>query len=355
MGGGNGKYLTWANQRREDKNRKRWNDIKRQRNIMRNLSGKSVSDSVDRNLQSSIDRHFSVKKTITLPQNCNFLEGIEELFEVINSLKRLVDSEDSSITDIYFDMKGVVQIDSASINIIISMSHYLNRIGINVKGNLPMDEVAKQKVIKSGFLNLVTTRLPVPETDDHIFTLSGNDRTNLDPIADEIKRICQHLLNHAQPYQPLYDTLGEIVANSVEHANEDVNDKNWYMSVHYDNDEAVIQMSDIGRGILGTLDLLLKQEIVNKLSLQRPHDTLKKLFEGKYQSRTREPNRNNGLPLMLERYKDSFIDNVIVVTNNALYDFSDSLSRTLNISFPGTFYSIRIAKRNIEKWQNRLN
>lgn len=340
------KYITWAKQRRAYKENKRWKAIKRKHNIQRNSPKKYYM---------SEDAHFSpIREEIVLPADCKFINHFEELIAIVNSIKFKVDSPDSLITHIYLDMSAVIDIDSASINIILSLAHYLTRIGIFVSGVLPNDEQANEKIVKSGFLKLVKTKRKVPETTDHISTLTGNDKTDQEAIGDEIRNICNNLLGKNQPYPPLYDTLGEIAANSVEHANTEIKDKNWFMSVHYDRDYAVIQMADIGDGILGTLKLLLKQEIFKNISLQSPHETLKKLFQGKYQSCTLEPNRNNGLPDMLERYNENYIDNVIVVSNNAVYDFSDSLSRTLNNPFPGTFYSIRITKQNIEKWQNRI-
>lgn len=338
--------ITWINQRRAEKEKKRWKEIKRKRNIRRN-QGKSESTLNPFELSS-------IRDEIKLPQDCSFISRTDEIVEIVNSIKTKVDSDGNTTLYVHLDMSEVIEIDSAAINIFLTLANYLASKGIKVTGVLPSDEKATEKIVRSGFLKMVTTKRSVPQTVDHIFILSGNDRTNQQEIGAEIRQICKTLLGVEQAYSPLYDTLGEIAANSVEHANADVNDKNWFMSVHYEEDYAVIQMADIGEGILGTLKLLLKQEIISTITFQQPHETLQKLFEGQYQSCTLEPNRNNGLPDMLVRFKDNFIDNVIVITNEAVYDFSGKYSRKLNNPFPGTFYSIRISKSNIQKWQNRL-
>lgn len=350
------KYITWANQRRADKESKRWRNVQRSRNKLRNFKILSVLNQNELLHPKMNDEELkqTKKRDITLPKNCKFVEDGEELIQIINYLKGLADDSNSLIDSVFFDMADVNDIDSAAINIILTLTHYLNRKGVYVEGNLPKQEPARGKVMKSGFLKMVRTSLKSPDTDDCIFIHRGDDQTNQD-FADEIEEICFRLLGIRQSYQPLYNTLGEIMANSVDHANKEDENKNWFMSVHYESDRAVIQMADIGSGILKTLNLLFEQEVIRSLSLQKPHITLKRLFEGKYQSSTREPNRNNGLPDMLNRFNKKYIDNVVVITNNAVYDFSNSLSRTLNNSFPGTFYSIRIDKNNIEKWQNRLN
>ena len=125
------------------------------------------------------------------------------------------------------------------------------------------------------------------------------------------------------------------------------------MSVHYEDSSAMIMMADIGKGILGTLNMILKQKVYEQLANNEPHETLKKLFEGKFQSSTRDPNRNNGLPEMMERVSRNYIKNVIVVTNNAVLDLNGKLSCKLNISFPGTFYLIEVTKENFDIWSTR--
>lgn len=88
--------------------------------------------------------------------------------------------------------------------------------------------------------------------------------------------------------------------------------------------------------------------------METPADILKNMFAGKYQSSTREKNRNNGLPDMVPRVKSNYLNNILVVSNNAIYDFSGKSTRTLNNSFPGTFYLIEITEENIKVWQNRI-
>lgn len=340
------RLITWINQRRAEKEKKRWKEIKRKRNIKRSQGkNKSISNSLD---------FISTREEIKLPQNCCFISETEEVNVIVNTVKTKVDSVNDTTRSVHLDMSEVIEIDSAGINVFLTLANYLASKGIKVTGVLPSDEKATEKIVRSGFLKMVTTKRSVPQTVDHIFILSGNDRTNQQEIGAEIRQICKTLLGEEQTYPPLYDTLGEIAANSVEHANTVIVDKNWFMSVHYEDDYAVIQMADIGEGILGTLKLLLKQEILSAITFQQSHETLQKLFEGQYQSCTLEPNRNNGLPDMLQRFKESYIDNVIVITNEAAYDFSGKYSRKLNNPFPGTFYSIRISKSNIQQWQNRL-
>lgn len=272
-----------------------------------------------------------------------------------NIIRRVKSRNDQKICRFVFNLSNIKQIDSAAINVILTLVNYLNILGIKVVGNIPKDDEARNKLINSGFFTKVKTNKEFSKPRDKIFNLSGDAQTNEEAIGAEILSICKYLLGYERPYSPLYNTLGEIAGNSVEHANRLLSNKNWFMSVHYEEGKVIIQMADIGKGIIRTLNLLLKQEVLRFLNRREPHEVLENLFRGSYQSSTREKNRNNGLPEMLERFKSEYINNVIVVSNNAVFDFSNRLSCSLNHSFNGTFYSIEITRENITKWLNRLN
>lgn len=333
------------------KARSRRRDFEKNRNIQRQYRRYKGEK---RKPNSYINYRFRVE-TISFPQDSTYIGNFNSFNQFINKILAKINSKtQNKIRKINFDLSRVELIDSAAINVILTMVNYLGRQGIRVSGNLPDNESAKNILINSGFFTKVKTTQEFARPSDRIFNLSGDDQTNEEAIGAEIRIICKRLLGYERTYSPLYNTLGEIAGNSVEHANTDLSNKNWFMSVHYEDDKAIIQMADIGKGILKTLNLLLKQEVLRVLRHSLPHEILKKLFMGTYQSSTREKNRNNGLPDMLARYNNKFINNVIVVSNNAVYDFSGNLSTTLNHSFHGTFYSIEITKENITKWLDRL-
>lgn len=340
-------------QRKIEKKKKRWNDFKRNKNRLKKRGKKSE------NFKNTSANFFTTNNRfrteyISFPTNCCFLDNYEEINKLINRIINLANNHNAFVKKVFLDLSKVNNLDSAAINILLTLTNYLNLKHITVYGNMPENIYAQIILINSGFFNLVKTKYRFETTEDHIFTLSGNNKTNQDAIASEIRQICMKLIGYESSYQPLYNTLGEIAGNSVEHANPDFKNKNWFMSVHYENDSAIIQIADIGKGILNTLNLLLKQEIFRILKNKNACDIIRDLFKGVYQSSTRELNRNNGLPEMLECYNKRYINNVIVITNKAVYDFSENRTTLLNNNFPGTFYSIEIRKENIIKWQNRL-
>lgn len=334
--------------------RDRWKKYVKSRNKLR----KRVSISTRHNFDYRNSNVFKpLRKNIVyikFPSDCRFIKNYDNFNRLVNDI--IDKSNDQNLQPIEwfdFDLKDVTLLDSAAINVLLTLVNYLSLFGFRVKGNVPGNPDASNFMAKSGFFAMVKSSRKVPDTDDHFFTLAGNNKTNQDAIADEIHNIMYHLTGEKISYQPLYNTLGEVAGNSVEHSNKEKTYKNWFMSVHYEDSSAMIMMADIGKGILGTLNLLLKQKVYEQLANNEPHETLKKLFEGKFQSSTRDPNRNNGLPEMMERVSRNYIKNVIVVTNNAVLDLNGKLSCKLNISFPGTFYLIEVTKENYNLWSTR--
>ena len=292
---------------------------------------------------------------VILPSDSRFIDNTDVIIEFIKSIiKEAENATAASAMEIRFDLSKVERLDEAMINILLTLVNYLDILGYDYIGNFPINKECRDMLVKSGFLNHVETDVAIKSTQDTIFTLCGDNQTNDKAIGEEILKITHVLTDENHPYPPLYTTLGEIAANSVEHANADIRKKNWFLSVHYESDRVIVMMADIGRGILGTIGCLCN-EVSSDTSVgtQSPTDILKDIFAGNFQSSTLEANRYNGLPDMVPRVKASFLNNIVVISNNAFFDFSGKATRILNNSFPGTFYLIEVTTENIEIWKNR--
>ncbi len=282
------------------------------------------------------------------PIDCRFFNDIDAFTIIINEIKDhfLHDSKDNVLN---LDMSEVKQFDIASIIIVLTLTNYLNRLGIKVRGRTPKDPDALKMLIESDFFSHVISNQTVSKTGkDKIltFTCAGKKVVKQSLNAREIRKIVGHLTKSEKNYFPLYNLLGEIQGNSVEHANQDKNKKNWFMSIHYENDKCLIILADIGDGIINTMGLKFEQTIKKFVSGQTDSQTLLNLFKGKYQSSTKEPNRNTGLPGIFESVKKKQIGKIHVITNRAYLELSEETTGDLRNNFPGTLYSIEITKDN---------
>lgn len=345
--------LQYIRTRQKKIERMRRHTTKKHPNNRKKMNGADMSLRNNRKKTKRVPKKFC--ESITLPSDSRFIGNTESINELVNSIIVKAESGGDDFNRRFiFDLSNVTKLDEAMINLLLTVANYLEILGFDYGGNFPEDEECRTMLEISGFFDHVKTNVQIKSAQDTIFTISGDDKTNDQAIGAQIKKITKALTGVEDTFQPLYTTLGEIAANSVEHANADKDKKNWFMSVHYEQSRVLIMMADIGSGILKTMNLRWKQELLNELWNEAPSDILKNMFAGKYQSSTREKNRNNGLPDMVPRVQSNYLNNIIVVSNNAIYDFSGNSTRTLNNSFPGTFYLIEVTAENINVWQNRL-
>jgi hypothetical protein len=113
-------------------------------------------------------------------------------------------------------------------------------------------------------------------------------------------------------------------------------------------------MTDVGYGILKTLNRKFHMLIKEHVSLKTDIEILHYAFHKKYGSKTEDINRNKGLPLILSRVNNNYVSEMKVITNNVILHLSNyDNSSLLKKSLPGTFYSWKVDTKNIESWKQK--
>jgi hypothetical protein len=278
----------------------------------------------------------------------------ESVIEFVNSVSDGVVSHNDKCK-VSFDLRNIKTVDNGAIGLLLTLVNALAHRRIRSLGNIPFDESARFIFENSGFLDCVQILQgqKKDKSTDNFIVQSGNNKTNNAIVGKEIKKIVAYLIGEPSAYPPLYSLIGEMISNSIEHANHLQTDKNWLFSIHYDNDKVVLMVTDIGKGILKTLRKKVVQKWKDSVKFKSNVETLYDLFDKKYQSSTFEKNRNKGLPRIKECQDNNIISNLCVITNNVYLDFNRTNSRVLSTNFHGTFYSWELTKENIIQWQQR--
>ena len=287
------------------------------------------------------------------PQKFNLRTNPEEVIQYVNSINATAISYKNQCK-VRFVLNGIQDIDNGAIGMLLTLVNALARRKVRSYGDMPNNVDARIAFEQSGFFQYVRMLQgkKVSATDSFIVQ-QGSDRTNSQAIGSQIRKIMLHLTGKEQRHQPLYSLIGEIISNSIEHANALSKDKNWLLSVHYESDRVRVMVTDIGKGILTTLRKKTSQKLRDTITLTSGPEVLFNLFNRKYQSSTFEKNRNKGLPKIKECYDNNFIQNLLVITNNVYLDFNGIDTRVLTPNFQGTFYSWDLTSDNISKWQLR--
>lgn len=295
------------------------------------------------------------KYSCVVSKNFSLLDNTEETLLVIENILKISSNKDCK--SIFVNMDDVVNIDTGALALLLALVNKLYKQGIGTVGNMPLNSNARKVFRESGFLDHMTDiqgrRFKRNSDQPNMMFERGFDKTSNKKVGDAVKGAVKYLTGELKTYQPVYSIIQEMCANSIEHANNKTNNKNWLFTVYCDKDKVVFTMTDIGEGILGTLKKKKTQEIIETIVSKDDVDVLEDAFNKKYQSASEEGNRNKGLPLIREKNKNGYIQNLKVITNNVCLDFNGSDSKELSRQFKGTFYYWELTKETIQTWRNR--
>lgn len=309
-----------------------------------------------RRVRGNVTYNSSQHRTLFAPARFSLLEHPEDVIDFINKIEALY-AGNRKVRSVKFELRDIISIDIGAICLLLSKLNELSKRKINNWGTFPKDKECKKFIEESGFLDRMrdmVSGINFSRSNENLILNRGFDKTDNAATAKEIRKAVRHIIGKEQNYKPIYSIAQEICANSVEHANEEKHKKNWLFATSYLPDAVVFTMTDIGDGILKTLRRKLIKQLQESLFIDAV-DILKNAFEKQYESRTKDPNRNKGLPKIYKTSSEKYIKDLIVITNNVLLNLDNpQKSKILKNTFKGTFYYWILNKECIERWENRF-
>lgn len=331
--------------------RRRWKKIVRAKNIERNNLPKPRSRKKEKRQYDN----FGWQVT-TMPENFT-MGNLEGVLGYINDTYKL--SKVSGVNKIWMGMLGVTNIDIYCICLLLAQINKLGSRKVSCYGNYPTDDEKRQFVIESGFLKICKSNVKESadvKYDNNQMYMVGKDAVESDRICKSVKSCMKQLIGREENYNPVYENMVEICANSVEHANKQNVDKNWLVSISQQEDGSMkFILTDTGEGLLNTLLKKKSDMFKDKLRGRRDHDVLKRVFQGEYLSRSGELNRHKGLPEVYENYTDGFISHLQVLTNGVFFDFDTNDHIELDNEFMGVMISWTLSINNYNRWIQSLS
>ena len=309
------------------------------------------------------NKYKNVVEEITIDAGTKFAlfddpEGVIELIQKIDRYKKV----SRYLKKIFIDLSHIVLIDIAAINILLAKINEISKVKrLYISGNMPKEKGCHELFEKSGFLDYMVDLSGKKFAQKSLnFLLNiGADKTLNEKIGRSIEKSMKFITGTEQKYPPVYSIVQEMCSNSIEWANsKNSRNKNWLLGVQLDttNHEPVVNyaLTDIGYGILNTVHRKLGTKIIENIGNISDIEILNRIFEKHYGSKSKEPNRNKGMPLIKDRLNNEYICNLRVLTNHVLLNFcNEESSKVLNRNFPGTFYFWSINKKCLEKWTHK--
>lgn len=254
-------------------------------------------------------------------------------------------------------LKKVEKIDYASISILTTIAENFKKEKIGLTFTNSENREVRKKLFLSGMFNhfynefgrksIVSVRGGLINLRDGSGILKVSE---IQMVMDSLKNMLFKIGFSQEESMPLLKSMRsvimEICGNAVEWG-YNKKEKKWILGIYKENDsELIVTFTDIGDGILKTLNRKTHDVILDMLKFNNSVDILKNAFEKKYGSSTKEPNRNRGLPMIKQKITQIKGSELLVLTNDALLNFSNlGLSKNLKdfqAHFHGTFYQWRI-------------
>lgn len=346
------KQYIWIKQNRQLRNRRRSKKVVRIINIVRSTRKRIRYCRPRCNNKSNKAHNYQ----FDLPSNFSLKTNPEGIMYLIHSLDELL-LKNQKILSVKFLMEKICIIDFPAICLLLSKIDQLSKKRIRCYGTFPINQLCKKDIVKSGFLdrmNDLLTGKKYSRNSKDLIVNRGFHKTDNKMASHEIRKAVGHLTGKEDRFMPIYSIIQEICSNSVEHSNQEIEKKNWLFATSYKSSVVSFVLTDVGDGILNTLHRKNISKIKDSITNKGAIDILMNAFNSEYGSSTKDVNRNKGLPKIYETFKDKYIKNLIVVTNNVILKFEnikDSIS--LKNSLKGTFYYWEIDKQCIETWKKR--
>jgi len=290
-------------------------------------------------------------KTRTAPNNFSVIDNCEEVVCFINKLRKDYHKK----RKVFVNLEQVTKVTNESLCLLVSNMMLFRDGRIDFNGNFPRNGIASKVIMESGFLETLYNKRGVRSVNNvssPIYTHSAN-KSNAD-IADAIILSCSKFLWNVEcNCGGVYNAFIELMANTIEHADEIEGRQKWWVTATKDkgNEKVTFSFLDYGRGIINTLtsanqkrhkgivDRLLSKWLGNEAML------LKEVMEGALTLSEKDGSHyGNGLNSIYQDMEDGQLDNIVIISNNVFADVKNGNYHKMSESFPGTFVSWEINK-----------
>lgn len=218
---------------------------------------------------------------------------------------------------IFLDLSKIQYVTPEAIMYIIAITKSLKTSilhKINIRGNFPKNENAKNVLLKSGFLNYVNSNVAKISTNNPTIQIISGKSVDADAVAKVIDFIREKSSCRSDILRHLYTMLIEIMTNTVQHAynNKQVLKCNWYMYIEI-GDNINITILDTGDGIPTTVSRRITDMayIFSKIKDSR---IISSALDGAFRTETKKNYRGKGLPHILECYNNTYIKELCIVS-----------------------------------------
>ena len=170
----------------------------------------------------------------------------EEVLRFIALLKKLGKSEDV----INIRLHNVTDIGEGAIGMLLSVMKELTNAGISLKGEKPLNTIARNKLEKSGFFKYMRGYVsPENLKTKNIIIHTGDITTSQVELEPAMPQVMETVWGVKARCPQLFGVIGEMLRNSCDHAFKTDNNVFWHLGVSHLENENTVKFSFVDNGI----------------------------------------------------------------------------------------------------------
>jgi hypothetical protein len=322
----------------------------------RRLVGVNLETKKEENIENILKQRYHNYKHIKAPVYFSLTQNTEETLEFIGKMEECFKNKKK----VFVDMSHVEFIANGAIVVMLSILVHFKANKIDFNGNFPKSSKARTNLKNSGFFKYINKDF----LDQEIYSFENeicthaNKKANSELSDKIIKKASQYIWGEERRCTGVQRVFLELMQNTNNHASiSKQGDKHWWATVnHSDEKKVCFSFIDFGVGIFESLankkednkffDAINK--VKNVFNFTSNAELLKLLLQGEvHRTVTGKYYRGKGLPGIFEACKTNKISNLIIISNDALADFSNDKFISLKNKLSGTYVSWELNENNI--------
>jgi len=312
-------------------NKKLWHE-RRSKKILAKLSNK---DSTKQGRKSQIGntkqvsrRHTPLYNTVVMPKHFSITENAHETIKCFETISNKLKLKIGDTVMLDFSKVEVLGIDAIMYLIAFMQNHAKQGNRMNISGNYPICEQARKDMINSGFLDFVTIPNVIDKEQlkkEDTFMITVGEESKPEVMRDVKEFAVKTLGGESNDLRFIYTIVGELITNTNDHAYTDYKKpvNRWYLYSKLEDGVLKFTILDTGLGIPETINKKLTEKLGDFIRLTTDSQYIYEALQGKHKSfarsRTKDENRNKGLPRIYDFYKQGKIKNLKIVSNNGTF------------------------------------
>jgi hypothetical protein len=328
---------------------------KKWRNITR--LGVSQNERLKENHKQSLKKQFVGYKHIKAPSIFSLTKNTDESLAFIAKVEEAFEKR----MKVFVNLEDVQVIAQGAIAVLLSILVKFKASNIPFNGNFPKDKKAESSLKKSGFFKFLY-EIEIQDQDEYTFDYEicthANKKVDSELSDRLIREASKFIWKEERRCTGVQRVFIELMQNTNNHASfSKVGEHHWWASVYHSKEDNKVCFAfiDYGVGIIESLSHKKEGKFLGVIpkikQIFNPNsnaDLLRLLLNGEiHKTATGHYYRGKGLPGIFEACRNNRISNLVIISNDAIADYSKNVYETLKTGLAGTFVYWELNSNNV--------